>query len=174
MGGLQSLLNAIHAGLLEEFSKEVISNFMVATKTGYPKTTTTNPFAISSHLVSLRSMGWCSKYQMTSSIEIYGFSSSLSLQPQSLVPSQQTEVKLIRPSMIQDCRLPSTISLVITLASGPKVQSSLVTKQSEVFGTMDGERITGHTWNLNCSNIISKALTQQRHWCTRAASANSV
>ena len=174
MGGLKSLLNDIYAGLLEEFSKEVISNFMVATKTGYPQITTTNPFAISSHLVSLRSTGWCSKYQMTSSTEICGFLSSLSLQPQSLVPSQQTEVKLTWLSKIQGCRLPSTISLVITLASEPKVQSSLVTKQSEVFGTMDGERITGHTWNLNCSNIISKALTQQRHWCTRAASANSV
>ena len=145
MGGLKSLLNVIYAGLLEEFSKEVISNFMVATKTGYPKTTTTNPFAISSHLVSLRSMDCCSRYQKTSSKEIYGYLLSLSLQPQSLVPSQQTEVKLIRPSMIQDCRLPSTISLVITLASGPKVQSSSVTKQSEVFGTMDGERIDGHT-----------------------------
>ena len=57
MGGLKSLLNDIYAGLLDEFSKEVISNFMVATKTGYPKTTTTNPFAISSHLVSLKSTG---------------------------------------------------------------------------------------------------------------------
>ena len=57
MGGLKSLQNGTSAGLLEEFSKEVISNFMVATKTGYPKTTTTNPLAISSHLVSLKSTG---------------------------------------------------------------------------------------------------------------------